>query len=72
MSTNEPYVIFEPGDIMRLENAVVTTCLDGKDDIKFTARDIKVDLNKGIRTARRAKMQILAPERHTKVKEMIN
>ena len=65
-------VVFERGDVMRLENAVVTTCLDGKDDITFTAQDIKVDLNQGIRTARRAKVQILAPERHSKLKGMIN
>ena len=65
-------VVFERDNIMRLENAVVTTCLDGRDDITFTAQDIRVDLDQGVRTARRARMQILAPDRHTRLREIIN
>lgn len=65
-------VVFEQGtNVMKLNGVKLTTCLDGKDDFKFAADELKVDLNKGLRIAKRAKLQILKPDRHRQL-ELIN
>lgn len=57
---------------MYLEQVMITTCLDGKDDVTFKADSLKIDQETGFRIANRAKVQILAPDRHPQVKEMLN
>lgn len=43
-------VSFESADIMVLEVADVTSCLDGVKDITFHADNLRLDLNQGVRT----------------------
>lgn len=57
-------------NVMYLENANITSCQDGKEHTVFTAHDLRVDLNDGIRTARRVKIRITLPDRHDRIREM--
>ena len=57
---------------MYMEGVQITTCLDGKDDVTFKADSLKIDQETGFRIANRAKVQILAPDRHSQVREMLN
>jgi lipopolysaccharide assembly outer membrane protein LptD (OstA) len=63
-------VTFESEDIMLLENAEVTSCLDGKEDITFQAEALRVDLNKGVRTGTRVKIRITDPGKHKRLSEV--
>jgi lipopolysaccharide assembly outer membrane protein LptD (OstA) len=63
-------VTFESEDIMLLENAEVTSCLDGKEDITFQAEALRVDLNKGVRTGTRVKIRITDPGKHKRLREV--
>ena len=63
-------VTFESEDIMLLENAEVTSCLDGNEDITFQAEALRVDLNKGVRTGTRVKIRISNPGKHKRLREI--
>jgi len=63
-------VTFESEDIMLLENAEVTSCLDGKKDITFQAEALRVDLEQGIRTGTRVKIRIANPGKHKRLREI--
>jgi lipopolysaccharide assembly outer membrane protein LptD (OstA) len=65
-------VVFEGADVMHLKEVKLTTCLDGKDDLVFAADDLKVDLEKGLRVAKRAKVRLLTPHRHPQITDLIN
>jgi len=60
-------VILEDGTILNLTDAKVTSCLNGEKDMTFTAENLTVDTDEGVRTAERAKVRISAPERHDKL-----
>lgn len=64
-------VTLENGAILSLTDARVTSCLDGEKDMTFTAENLTVDVDKGIRTADRAKVRISAPERHERLNKAI-
>lgn len=57
---------------MYMEQVEITTCLDGKEDLTFKADSLEIDLDQGFRVANRAKLQILAPDRHPQINEMLN
>lgn len=57
---------------MYMEQVEITTCLDGKEDLTFKADSLEIDLDQGFRLANRAKVQILAPDRHPQINEMLN
>ncbi len=63
-------VMFESADIMLLEDADVTSCLDGEKDITFHAEKLRVDLNEGVRTGTRVKIKIENPGKHRKLSEL--
>ncbi len=65
-------VELEGETVMVLEGVKITTCLDGKNDMTFTADSLKIDMDEGLRVAKRAKVQILAPDRHPEIKALIN
>lgn len=65
-------VTYVDENTMLLENAEVTTCLDGAKDITFKADELKVDLNKGVQTGKRVKIQIAEPEKHRRLREKIS
>ncbi len=65
-------VVFKGADVMHLKEVKLTTCLDGKDDLVFAADDLKVDLEKGLRVAKRAKVRLLTPHRHPQITDLIN
>lgn len=65
-------VTLEDGSVLKLTNARVTSCLDGKKDMTFTADNLTVDVEKGVRTADRAKVRISAPERHERLNKAID
>ncbi len=65
-------VVFEGADVMHLKEVKLTTCLDGKDDLVFAADDLKVDLEKGLRVAKRAKVRLVTPQRHPQIIDLIN
>jgi len=62
-------IILKGGRILDLANAKVTSCLDGEKDMTFTADNLTVDADKGVRTAERARVRISAPQRHEKLNE---
>lgn len=64
-------IVVEDGKILNLTEARVTSCLNGEKDMTFTAANLQVDTDKGIRTAERAKVRISAPQRHEKLNESI-
>ena len=63
-------VTFESEDIMLLENAEVTSCLDGNKDITFQAEALRVDLNNGVRMGTRVKIRITDPGKHKRLREI--
>jgi lipopolysaccharide assembly outer membrane protein LptD (OstA) len=63
-------VTFESDDIILLEEADVTSCLDGKKDVTFHADNLRVDLNEGVRTGTRVKIRIEDPAKHRKLIEL--
>ncbi len=65
-------VVFEGADVMHLKEVQLTTCLDGKDDLVFAADDLTVDLETGLRVAKRAKVRLLTPHRHPQITDLIN
>jgi len=65
-------VVLEDGKILNLTDARVTSCLNGEKDMTFTADNLTVDTDKGVRTAERAKVRISAPERHEKFNETLD
>ena len=65
-------VTFEGDTVMLLKNAQVTSCLDGEEDITFAADELRVDLNEGVRTGKRVKIRIAEPDKHKRVKKIIN
>jgi len=65
-------VEFEGDKVMYLEGVSITTCADGRDDITFTAKSLKIDMDLGFQVANRAKLQILAPDRHVNFSELLN
>ena len=48
---------------MLLENTTIVSCLDGKEHTVFTALKFRVNLDEGVRTAKRAKIRIQPPDR---------
>ncbi len=65
-------VTFEQRNVMRLSGVRLTTCVDGEDDVTFSAAELNIDLDRGFRTARHVKLQILHPNRHLRLRERIN
>jgi len=65
-------ITLEKGNILNLTDARVTSCLNGQKDMTFTAENLTVNVDKGIRTADRAKIRISAPERHERLKKAID
>ena len=80
-------VTFESADIMLLEVADVTSCLDGNKDITFHAEKLRLDLNEGVQTGKRltetgatgtritgtrVKVRIENPGKHKKLNELKN
>lgn len=65
-------ITFESEYIMLLENANVTSCLDGEADITFAADELRVDLNEGVRTGKRVKIKIAEPNKHKRLRELVN
>lgn len=65
-------ITFESEYIMILENAQVTTCLDGEEDVTFKADELRVDLNEGVRTGKRVKIKIAEPNKHKRMRELMN
>ena len=65
-------VTFEGDDIMLLKNAKVTSCLDGEEDITFAADELRVDLNEGVRTGKRVKIRIAEPNKHKRIRKVVN
>ena len=65
-------ITFESEYIMLLENAEVTSCLDGEEDVTFAADELRVDLNEGVRTGKRVKIKIAEPNKHRKLRELVN
>jgi hypothetical protein len=65
-------VTLEGGAILNLTNARVTSCLNGRKDMTFAADTLTVDMEKGVRTADRAKVRISAPERHERLNKAID
>ena len=51
-------------DIVNLSDVVVTTCLDGREDMKFTADELRVDLETGHRKAVNAHVLVIAPDQY--------
>lgn len=62
-------LILDEGKVLNLADARVTSCLDGRKDMTFTAENLSVDTDKGVRAADRAKVRISAPERHQRYNE---
>lgn len=60
-------IVIEKQQILELTDARVTSCLNGEKDMTFTASNLTVDTEQGVRTAERAKVRISAPERHEKL-----
>ncbi|MDH3637900.1 MAG: hypothetical protein OES09_05490 [Gammaproteobacteria bacterium] len=65
-------VELEGEHLMRLKNVQITTCINGDEDMTFAATDLEVNLNTGLRVAKRAKVQILVPERHPEINKILN
>ncbi len=65
-------VVFEGTDVMHLTEVKLTTCLDGKDDLVFAADNLKVDLETGLRVAKRAKLRLVTPHKHPQLIDLIN
>jgi len=57
------------GNVMYLENAEITQCRDGKEYSIFTAGEIRVDLDEGMRTAKKVKIRIAPPDRNDRIQE---
>ena len=66
------HVVFQGVDIMQLKGVKLMTCLDGRDDFAFVADELKIDMSKGLRLAKRAKLRLLTPDRHSQIKGMLN
>lgn len=65
-------VTLDEGKRLDLTEARVTSCLDGRKDMTFTADNLSVDTEKGIRTADRTKIRISAPERHERYNQAVD
>ncbi len=65
-------ITVEDNAMLNLVNARVTGCMNGQKDMTFTAENLNVDMDKGIRTADRAKVRISAPERHERFNEAVD
>jgi lipopolysaccharide export system protein LptA len=65
-------IVLEGGNVLNLTDARVTSCLEGEQDMTFTADSLMVDTDQGIRTAERTKVRISAPERHEKLDKAID
>ena len=65
-------VTLRSDNTMLLENARVTSCLDGRKDVTFKAEELTVDLEEGVRTGTGVKVQIAEPSRHKRVREIVN
>lgn len=66
------WVELEGEHLMRLKNVEITTCVNGDKDMTFAAADLEVNLHTGLRVAKRAKVQILVPERHPEINKILN
>lgn len=64
-------ITLQDSKILNLTNAHVTSCLNGEKDMTFTAENLTVDTEKGVRTAERAKVRISAPERHDRLNKTL-
>ncbi len=65
-------IVLKDEKILDLTGARVTSCLNGEKDMTFTASNLTVDTEKGVRTAERAKVRISAPSRHDKLDRAID
>lgn len=65
-------ISFDDEQFLDLHDAQVTSCLNGEEDITFTALDIRIDVEEGVRTADRAKVKIAAPSKHKRIQEAID
>lgn len=64
-------ITLEDGELLNLTDARVTSCLDGEKDMTFTAENLTVNPDQGIRTAERAKVRISAPQRHERFNDTL-
>lgn len=64
-------ITVEDGKLLNLTDARVTSCLDGEKDMTFTAENLTVNPDQGIRTAERAKVRISAPQRHERFNDTL-
>ncbi|MDJ0958502.1 MAG: hypothetical protein QNI91_16670, partial [Arenicellales bacterium] len=58
-------------NLMLLENTTIVSCLDGNEHTVFTARELRVNLDEGIRTAKRVKIHIQPPDRSDRIQESV-
>ena len=52
------HITFVDDHVMYLENAEITSCLKGKAHTVFSASELRIDLNEGIRTAKQVKIRV--------------
>lgn len=64
-------ITVENNNELYLNGARVTSCLNGRKDMTFTAENLLVDMDKGVRSAERAKVRISAPGRHEQFNEAV-
>ena len=66
-------IFFDGDGTVRLQGADVATCLEGKEDLTFLARGLRMDLEGNIHASgRQAKLRVLAPSHYPQLKELIN
>ena len=58
-------------NLMLLENTTIVSCLDGKEHTVFTAHELRVNLDEGVRTAKRVKIRIQPLDRHNGIQEKV-
>ena len=58
-------------NLMLLEDTTIVSCLDGEEHTVFTARELRVNLDEGIRTAKHAKIRIQPPGQRDRVQERV-
>lgn len=65
-------IVLRNEKILELQDARVTSCLNGAKDMTFTAASLTVDREQGVRTAERARIRISAPQRHDKLDQALD
>ena len=58
-------------NLMLLEDTTIVSCLDGKEHTVFTAHELRVNLDEGIRTAKNVRIRIQPPGQGDRVQESV-